>query len=306
MAASTITRTTWTNDSGTPASPVGDGTVLNNARLQDIYAAIDALVAATITFGGLVSAEGFGVHNYSAGGTGANVIAVRNTSAGTGNYSELRGGNDSSATVTRIITTSSTYTTVGATYQAGTTIDGSGSGGLNLNASHASGPFRLFTGGTLRLAIDGQGLMTPLNGVKIAAGFLAYANANQTGVTNGTTVAFGTEAYDEAGNFASNTFTAPVAGRYLLSTMVEVTNTSGSAGNAGIYFIVSNHSAGVSLGQSYIANNEVATLDGCIIVDMDAADTATVQYVGGMQVTVSGNANANGPRESWFCGRLLL
>lgn len=163
MAASTITRTTWTNDSGTPASPVGDGTVLNNARLQDIYAAIDALIAATITFGGLVSAEGFGVHNYSAGGTGANVLAVRNTSAGTGNYSELRGGNDSSATVTRIITTSSTYTTVGATYQAGTTIDGSGSGGLNLHSSHASAGIRLFTGGTQRYAIDSVGVHTYLN-----------------------------------------------------------------------------------------------------------------------------------------------
>jgi len=169
MAASTITRTTWTNDTGTPTTPVGDGTLINNARLQDIYAAIDQMFSgggsyATMTLGGLLAAEGFGVHNFSAGGTGANVIAVRNTTSGTGNYSEVRLGNNATATLLRLMAMSSGYTSVGTTYQSGVTIDATGAGGLNLAASDASGPFRLFTGGsTQRYAIDSAGTHTYLN-----------------------------------------------------------------------------------------------------------------------------------------------
>ena len=46
MAASTITRDTWTNDTGTAAAPNADGTVINNNALQNnIYARIDEMFA---------------------------------------------------------------------------------------------------------------------------------------------------------------------------------------------------------------------------------------------------------------------
>jgi hypothetical protein len=35
MAASVITTDTWTDDTGTPAAPNGDGTTLNNNVLQN-------------------------------------------------------------------------------------------------------------------------------------------------------------------------------------------------------------------------------------------------------------------------------
>jgi hypothetical protein len=179
--AITIDRTgiTLTNDTGTPSSPVGDGTLLNAADRVAVLDRIDELFngtrASTFTLGTLLAVDGFGVHNFSAGGTGANVVAVRNTTAGTGNYTELRAGNDSSASLGRFIVTASTYTSVGATYQAGLTIDSSGAGGLNLAASHASGPLRLFTGGsTQRYAIDSAGTHTYLNStvtaIPLAAG----------------------------------------------------------------------------------------------------------------------------------------
>jgi hypothetical protein len=183
MAASTITRTTWTNDTGTPTSPVGDGTLINNARLQDIYAAIDQLFSgggsyATLTFGGLVAVEGFGVSNFSAGGTGANVIGVRNTTSGTGNYAEVRAGNNATATLMRLKALSSAFTTSGYDVASGVTVEATGSGGLNLAASDASGPFRLFTGGTTqRYAIDSTGVHTYLNStvtsIPMAAGSAA-------------------------------------------------------------------------------------------------------------------------------------
>lgn len=44
MSYTAITRATWTDDSGTPAAPAGDGTIINNARLQaDVYDKIDGL-----------------------------------------------------------------------------------------------------------------------------------------------------------------------------------------------------------------------------------------------------------------------
>jgi hypothetical protein len=63
MAASTITRDTWTNDTGTAAAPNLDGTVINNAALQNnVYARIDELFSGagsytTLTLGGSLSVE---------------------------------------------------------------------------------------------------------------------------------------------------------------------------------------------------------------------------------------------------------
>jgi hypothetical protein len=64
MAASTITRDTWTNDTGTAANPNADGTVINNAALQNnVYARVDELFSGagsytTLTIGGKISVEG--------------------------------------------------------------------------------------------------------------------------------------------------------------------------------------------------------------------------------------------------------
>jgi hypothetical protein len=154
VAASTITRDAWTNDTGTPSAPVGDGTILNNTVLQNhIYARIDAMFAgagayATFTLGGLVAVEGFGSHTFSAGGTGGNFIAIRNTTAGTSMHAGYRLGNDASATAASLIQTSTTYTAAGNTPQDGMLLDTTRSGGLSLSASHASGVIRFYTGGT--------------------------------------------------------------------------------------------------------------------------------------------------------------
>jgi hypothetical protein len=59
--ASTVTRFTWTNDSGTPAAPVGDGTTINNAQQQASFDAVDQLFSgagaySTFTLGDLLAA----------------------------------------------------------------------------------------------------------------------------------------------------------------------------------------------------------------------------------------------------------
>lgn len=134
-------------------------------------------------------------------------------------------------------------------------------------------------------------------------GFLAYNSVDDTTISSGTNVDFDTEVYDEGGDFASDTFTAPVAGRYLLSTGVMLSNVSGGALDVGAYIRTSNFTNGYYIGyRESVANNDQIQFSGSVIVDMDAADTATVQvYLASGSITVRGGTTGN----TWFCGRLL-
>ena len=160
--ASTITRTTWTDDSGTPASPVGDGTTINNARLQEIYAAIDELLAGAapydpLVFGGTIQVEGLGTHLFSATGAGANRLRVRAASVGTGNVAAVDVGTDADADLGRLEAYASTFTEAGAAKQHGVALRGMGAGGVTLAAEAATADVRLYARGTTKRAtFDGD------------------------------------------------------------------------------------------------------------------------------------------------------
>jgi hypothetical protein len=143
MAATTITRASLT-----------DGVSVWNAALvgSAIYDKVDAVLAGNVTIGGLWSAEGFGDHTFSAGGTGANVVAVRNTTAGTNNYAEFRLGNNASSTLGRLVALSSTFTSTGLFTAAGLTLSSGGAGGLSIAATDAGGEVRFYAGGTTEIA----------------------------------------------------------------------------------------------------------------------------------------------------------
>lgn len=161
MAASTITRTTWTNDTGTPASPVGDGTLINNARLQDIYAAIDQLFGgagsyATLTLAGKLAVEGFGTSSFTSSGAGEQILRVRNTSSGSSSMAKVAVGNDADADAVTLRAYSTTFT--GAVSQG--QLVSSIAGGLIIAAGHASGALAFNTAGTIRLTVSSAGLFT--------------------------------------------------------------------------------------------------------------------------------------------------
>lgn len=156
MAASTITRVVWTDGAA--------GTVVNNARKNsDLYDKIDQMVAgagayATLTLGGKLSVEGFGDHAFSSGGTGAQSITVRNSTAGTTNYAALVLGNDGDAAAGNISHTSSSYTAATYIPQDGLVVHTHRVGGISIAATHASGTLRLYTGGTTeRVRLDADG-----------------------------------------------------------------------------------------------------------------------------------------------------
>lgn len=149
MAASTITRESMTNGV----------TVWNVARIGSaIYDRIDAMFAGAITFGGVINSEGFGTHVISAGGTGGNILRVRNTTDGTGNYGGVQVGNDAAADFGLLAAYASSHSTLGDYVSLETS---SAASGLWLRALGASGVIKFGTGssGTERMEIGSTGVV---------------------------------------------------------------------------------------------------------------------------------------------------
>jgi len=115
--------------------------------------------------------------------------------------------------------------------------------------------------------------------------FLAFANAtvaNQTG--NGATanVGFNTEVFDLGSNFATNTFTAPVTGKYQLNVQVTMVDLTAAMTAVQLYLNTTNRSYYYDNQNANIALGQVPAAIS-VLADMDAGETATVQIriVGG-------------------------
>lgn len=117
--------------------------------------------------------------------------------------------------------------------------------------------------------------------------FLAYNSADDTGATgNGTaaTVDFDTEVFDQGNDFASDTFTAPVTGRYLLATQVKIDGLTAAADSMTLSIVTSNRTYTQVISHANdLAGTE--TLSMSAVADMDASDTAHVV------MTVAGEAS---------------
>jgi len=174
--------------------------------------------------------------------------------------------------------------------------------------------FKIANGGALGTTdyfiMDGSGqLRLPYN-----PAFSAYLSATQSNVTGSSsyTIPFNTELYDIGSNFNTSTgiFTAPVDGKYMLSTSVnyKIDVTGGtqvanriftSNRNYDSFFLPSsNRSVG------YYGVSSQVDIIMTIIADMDASDTAYILFTsdGGSDVDdiIGGSAGA-----SFFMGYLL-
>jgi hypothetical protein len=139
--------------------------------------------------------------------------------------------------------------------------------------------------------------------------FFAYnsvTDTNQTGAGTVATVDFDTEVFDQGGDFATDTFTAPVTGRYFLASMVNTTSITSAMTSAQIRFTTSNREFSVSYNAATArssGNNtgfEMATL-----ADMDAADTAVVHlFIQNGAGNTAGIYGGAGP-QTCFSGNLV-
>lgn len=129
--------------------------------------------------------------------------------------------------------------------------------------------------------------------------FFVEANNSQDNLAINTVieVIFNTERFDIGGNFASNTFTAPVTGKYVLSAMLLLTNMD-SAARYEMKIVTSNRSKTISLDPRQFAGDVAANwpLGGSFLFDMDSSDTCTItiQQIGGSQQTDIDNATFTG------------
>ena len=303
-------------DGGFSVRDDGDGTPTTKWLGDNITS---TLVGTFTVSGGLLSVTGYGDHVFSASGNGANRLGIRNTSGGNAAVASFMLGNDAAVNVGALFALSSGYSTSGSYVADGVSVEATRAGGLSLNASNAAGDIRMYAGGntTPRLTVADTGVttittLTPgiLNSGTSQPGVLAYNSADDTTVAGGVNLDFDTEVYDHASNFASDTFTAPVAGTYHFCAGARVRGTIGSAPiySAMVLHLVASNRTIILAGSGDSGTDMEVTIHqigNCAYVDMDASDTATVQggwTAGAAATTVFGTAS---PYSTWFSGRLV-
>lgn len=172
----------------------------------------------------------------------------------------------------------------------------SGSGTVN---SGTAGQFAYYA--TTTDAVSGQTVLT-VSGTTLTASnvvlqpaqpsFLVTDGTGAADVTGDATVyteAWPTEIYDQASNFASNTFTAPVTGRYFFSGSVFLTGLTSSTNGAGVITLVTSNRnyLGTRFITPFTTSGSNIKLLIATYADMDANDTATVTVsIGGTSKVV--------------------
>jgi hypothetical protein len=175
---------------------------------------------------------------------------------------------------------------------------------LSESTSAAALIFGTTTGTTARetMRIDSAGIVTkPLQPAFLATKTSTSSNA---AINTDHTVLFPTEVYDQNSDFSSNTFTAPVTGKYLLTASLRLDQVDEAANYYLLGIIGSNRSFREMWNPGGITDNDsYHTLQVSGLLDMDANDTAIVRFnqsAGNPQVDQDGNAEM-----SYFCGHLV-
>tara|TARA_R110000824_G_scaffold89715_1_gene219700 strand:- start:28 stop:909 length:882 start_codon:yes stop_codon:yes gene_type:complete len=162
-------------------------------------------------------------------------------------------------------------------------------------------------GTTAHIVIDETGaILKPLQ--PAFHGRRTGANANQTGDGTQYTVPFdGAETFDQNADFDGTTFTAPVAGVYLLTYALGLSGITTSHTNGRVELKTSNRDYRQNrVDPTIVATGDNWSLQGAVIADMDASDTAYVTIIigGGAKVvdfSVDGTA-----AYTYFSGCLLV
>jgi len=134
----------------------------------------------------------------------------------------------------------------------------------------------LKTNSNTALSIDANGHITK----PLQPAFLVQPSSDQTNIAHGTTIVFDSEIFDQNGDFASNTFTAPVTGKYQISFSVRVDNLDVSATYTRIRLVTSNRTFNASIIDTGSLSGDPVYwfFPQSILVDMDANDTAYIEF----------------------------
>jgi len=149
-----------------------------------------------------------------------------------------------------------------------------------------------------KMRIDSAGRVTMPN----QPAFQAVPSSNQNNIATGTdvTIIFGTERFDVGSNFASNTFTAPVTGKYYLDVQLRVEYIDTAANYYQLKIQTTNHTYVMTLDPNFSADMTYGPMSISIVADMDANDTTLVKLH-----QSGGTAQSDIDNESYFSGYLL-
>ena len=192
----------------------------------------------------------------------------------------------SNATSPTILMTDTTNTVSLKMFSGNTT------GNIGITTNH---PLTLFTNDTERMNISAAGQVTmpsqPAFNVHPASG------QDNIAINTAVTVVFGTERFDIGANFASNTFTAPVTGKYQLNVHLQLGPVDSAAGFYQLQLITSNRSYDLTVDPNFSADLTYYGITNSVLADMDASDTAIIkiyQNSGTAQTDISASTSFSG------------
>ena len=141
---------------------------------------------------------------------------------------------------------------------------------------HSTDKMRIGAGGNTYLNIDGNGHVT--NAYQPA--FQVRPSSNQNNMATSDTIVFGTEVFDQNSDFASNTFTAPVTGKYQLSFNIRLQQLQDDSSYALINIQTSNRTYQHILALAPHVDGDVGYqhFSNSLLCDMDANDTAYLVF----------------------------
>jgi hypothetical protein len=167
---------------------------------------------------------------------------------------------------------------------------------------HGEDSMRFYTNSTEKMRIDTSGRVT----MPYQPAFYATPSSAQTNLLANNslvTVAMGTEIFDVGSNFASNTFTAPVTGKYQLNLSLYLLDVDTAATYVLVGIITSNRNYINIVAPKYASDPAYLTQNISTLADMDAGDTAYIFYQqsgGAAQTDVDADTRA-----SFFQGYLV-
>ena len=131
---------------------------------------------------------------------------------------------------------------------------------------------------SVRMTIDANGHVT----MPLQSAFFAHADTAQSNIATSTNVdvTFGTERFDQNGDFASSVFTAPVTGKYQFNVNVRLNTVDQAAGYYICYLVTSNKNYFTIYDPGQFAGDpDFWTQSLSVVADMDASDTAKVRLL---------------------------
>ena len=137
--------------------------------------------------------------------------------------------------------------------------------------------------------------------------FLVRPSSDQADLATGATdVAWGAEIFDVGANFASNTFTAPVTGKYQFNVSLYLSEIDIDTTLFDVVMIASNRQQrlmAANFAKDFSADgNDFHSMNASTILDMDASDTVTVRINitgGGGVIHLNGGAPSSAFYTNW-------